>query len=239
MSASTNEKRIRESEDSSLGTSPQDQGSDSDDVVWLRRRLRAWGRRHRRSFPWRETSDPWEVLVAEVLLQRSRGKTVARVYRNLIDRWPDAAAMSRAREASIAKVIGPLGLSRRSATLRAMAKEVARIGGVPRSFDELFALPGVGRYAANATLVVAFGRRAPVVDGVSARVYRRYFGLSSNRLPSEDPELWRKVEEATPERPRDWNWAVLDLAAEVCLPARPRCSACPLTARCLFAKAAA
>jgi A/G-specific adenine glycosylase len=209
------------------------------DVPWFRRRLLAWGREHRRSFPWRETSDPWEILVAEVLLQRSRGKTVAKVHRELISLWPDPAAMSRARESSIARVIRPLGLTRRAATLRAMAREVERVGGVPDSFDELVALPGVGRYAANATLVVAFGKRAPVVDGVSARVYRRYFGMESDLLPSEDQALWRKVEEATPARARDWNWAVLDLAAEVCLPGRPRCSGCPLVARCVFAKTAA
>jgi A/G-specific adenine glycosylase len=209
------------------------------DVPWFRRRLLAWGREHRRSFPWRETSDPWEILVAEVLLQRSRGKTVAKVYEELFRRWPDAEAMSRARESSIAAVIRPLGLTRRAATLRSMAREVVRLGGVPRSFDELVALPGVGRYAANATLVVGFGKRAPVVDGVSARVYRRYLGLDSGLLPSEDEDLWAAVSDATPARSREWNWAVLDLAAEVCLPARPRCSACPLAARCLFAKSAA
>ena len=209
------------------------------DVPWFRRRLLAWGREHRRSFPWRETSDPWEILVAEVLLQRSRGKTVAKVYEDLFRRWPDADAMSRARETSIAAVIRPLGLTRRAATLRSMAKEVVRREGVPRSFDELVSLPGVGRYAANATLVVGFGKRAAVVDGVSARVYRRYFGLDSDLLPSEDEDLWAAVTDATPARSREWNWAVLDLAAEVCLPARPRCSACPLAARCLFAKSAA
>jgi A/G-specific adenine glycosylase len=209
------------------------------DVPWFRRRLLEWGREHRRSFPWRETDDPWRVLVAEVLLQRSRGKTVAKVYEEFVRRWPDAAALSRARESSITAVIRPLGLTRRAASLRAMAKEVVRQGRVPRSFDGLLALPGVGRYAANATLVVAFGKRAAVVDGVSARVYRRYFGLPSDLLPSEDEELWKTVAAATPARGRDWNWAVLDLAAEVCLPARPRCSACPLIGRCTFANAAA
>ena len=209
------------------------------DVRWFRRRLLAWGRENRRTFPWRETDDPWRVLVAEVLLQRSRGKTVARVYEELFRRWPDAAALSRAREASIASVIRPLGLVRRASTLRAMAREVVQRGGVPSDSDELLRLPGVGRYATNATLVVAFGKRAPVVDGVTARVYRRYFGLTSDKQAIQDESLWMMVDEATPDRARDWNWAVLDLAAEVCLPARPRCSECPLAARCVFAARAA
>ena len=209
------------------------------DVRWFRRRLLAWGRENRRSFPWRETDDPWRVLVAEVLLQRSRGKTVAKVYDDLFRRWPDAAALSRAREASIASVIRPLGLVRRAGTLKTMASEVVRQGGVPGTLGGLLSLPGVGRYAANATLVVAFGKRAPVVDGVTARVYRRYLGLDSNLPASNDEELWAAAETVTPtEGEREWNWAVLDLAAEICLPEKPRCPACPLMARCRFSVAA-
>jgi A/G-specific adenine glycosylase len=178
-------------------------------------------------------------LVAEVLLQRSRGKTVAKVYEELFRRWPDAPALSRARESSIASVIRPLGLLRRAGTLRAMAREVVRLRGVPGEFDSLVALPGVGRYAANATLVVAFGEPAPVVDGVSARVYRRYLGLRSDLPATSDPLLWEEVARATPPKAsRDWNWAVLDLAADVCLPAKPLCGECPLVARCVFAAAA-
>jgi A/G-specific adenine glycosylase len=199
----------------------------------------AWGREHRRSFPWRETDDPWRVLVAEVLLQRSRGRTVAKVYDELFRRWPDAASLSRARESSIALVIRPLGLLRRAGTLRAIAREVVSRGGVPASLDGLLDLPGVGRYAASATLVVAFGSRTPVVDGVSARVYRRYLGLPADLPATSDRALWDEVGRATPKSaPREWNWAVLDLAADICLPARPRCGECPLVARCVFAAAA-
>jgi A/G-specific adenine glycosylase len=210
------------------------------DVRWFRRRLLAWGRANRRSFPWRETDDPWHVLVAEVLLQRSRGKTVAKVYEDLFRRWPDAAALSRARESTIAGVIRPLGLIRRSRTLRDMAREVVQLGGVPRTLEGLLAMPGVGRYAANATLAVGFGKRAPVVDGVTARVYRRYLGLDSELPASNDEPLWAAAQRATPTIGiREWNWSVLDLAAEICLPFRPRCSECPLAERCDFAARAA
>ena len=132
-----------------------------------------------------------------------------------------------------------MGLVRRAATLRAMATDVVLLGGVPGTLEGLLSLPGVGRYAASATLVVAFGKRAPVVDGVTARVYRRYLGLESDLPASNDEDLWAAAEEATPKtRTREWNWAVLDLAAEVCLPARPRCQACPLMERCHFSTAA-
>lgn len=202
----------------------------------FRRLLLAWGPEHRRSFPWRETDDPFRVLVAEVLLQRSRGVTVAKVYRDLFRRWPDARALSRARVVSIGSVIRPLGLVKRAATLRAMAAEVAAAGRVPEDEAGLLALPGVGSYAANATLAVAFGRRAPVVDGVTARVYRRTFGLAAEQPPADDPDLWALVERVTPRtQVREWNWAVLDLAALVCLPKVPRCDECPLAGECAFA----
>jgi len=202
-------------------------------VLIFRRKLLAWGRRHRRSFPWRETDDPFRVLVAEVLLQRSRGTTVATVYERIFARWPDAGALSRAQESSIASVIRPLGLVRRAASLRAMARAVVERGGVPSTVEELLELPGVGPYAAGATAAVAFGAHEAVVDGVSARVYRRYFGLEGPGPASNDQELWSSVRAATPRRAAgEWNWAVLDLAALVCLPGTPRCSICPLRASC-------
>ena len=201
------------------------------------RRLKQWGAENRRAFPWRETSDPFRILVAEVLLQRSRGKTVAAVYEELFRRWPDADALSRARTSSIASVIRPLGLVKRAETLKSLAGEVVQLGSVPDTLDGLLALPGVGRYAASATLAVGFGKRAPVVDGVTARVYRRYFGLEGDGSASADTELWQLVERATPQtHVRQWNWAVLDLAAKICLPKVPRCSECPLETHCAWSQ---
>jgi A/G-specific adenine glycosylase len=197
--------------------------------------LLRWGEGHRRSFPWRETDDPFRILIAEVLLQRSRGKTVAVVYERLFARWPTSEALSRARIDSIGAVIRPLGLVRRATTLKALASEVVSRGGVPDSMPDLLELPGVGRYAASATLAVGFGKRAPVVDGVSARVYRRFFGLDSAIPATSDAGLWELVSSATPrQRIREWNWSVLDLAASICLPKVPRCEECPLRSRCAW-----
>jgi A/G-specific adenine glycosylase len=207
------------------------------DVATFRRELIRWGRANQRSFPWRATDDPFRILVAEVLLQRSRGKTVAKVYDDLFRKWPTVAALSRARVPTIEAVIRPLGLIRRAGTLRALAREVVRLGGVPRTMEGLLELSGVGPYAAGATFVVAFGGRAAVVDGVTARVYRRFFGIEGSDAASSDRELWGLVDEATPSRNlRQWNWAVLDLASMVCLPKIPRCSSCPLAADCCWSK---
>ena len=173
------------------------------------------------------------MLVAEILLQRSRGTTVAPVYAELWRRWSDATALSRARVDSIRAVIRPLGLVRRAETLKQLAAEVAELGGVPTTLDGLLELPGVGLYAASATRAVAFERRQATVDGVTARVYRRYFGLDDELPPSVDRELWSVVDRVTPRTGvREWNWAVLDLAATVCLPGHPRCEICPLASDC-------
>lgn len=207
------------------------------EVTEFQRRLLAWGRANYRSFPWRETDDAFRVLIAEVMLQRSRGATVARVYDELFRRWPDAARLSHARVDTIAGVIRPLGLVQRASTIKALAAEIVRLGEVPDAMEGLLALHGVGRYAASATLAVAFGRRVATVDGVTARVYRRYFGLGDARPASNDSDLWDVVARATPRsHVREWNWAVLDLAATVCLPKVPRCRECPLRKACAWSQ---
>jgi A/G-specific adenine glycosylase len=210
----------------------------SDEERRFVRRLLRWGRENRRSFPWRDEADPFQVLVAEILLQRSRGRTVAPVYTELWRRWPDASALSKARADSIRSVIRPLGLVRRAETLKALATEVVALGGVPSTIDGLLELPGVGLYAASATRAVAFERRQATVDGVTARVYRRYFGLDDELPASTDRKLWAVVDRVTPRTGvREWNWSVLDLAATVCLPGRPRCEICPIASDCRWSSA--
>jgi A/G-specific adenine glycosylase len=209
-------------------------------VLRFQRDLLAWGEHNRRIFGWRTTDDPFRVLIAEVLLQRSRGSTATGVFDELFRRWKDPASLADASVEEITATIRPLGLVRRAASLKALAREIDARRSVPSTYDELVALPGVGPYAANATLAVAFGKRAPVVDGVTARVYRRYFGLAADGPASTDAELWELVEEVTPRtQVREWNWAVLDLAAMICLPKRPRCDECPLASHCAWSRARA
>lgn len=204
------------------------------------RRLLRWGREHRRDFPWRQSEDPFRILVAEVLLRRSRASTVARVHQELFEVWPDASALSEADSERVEDVIRPAGLVSRAEGLIRLANQVVDRQEVPRDSPGLVELHGVGQYAAAATLQAAHGKRVPTVDAVSARVYRRYFGLTGEGGPRThkhlDEELWNLVEQAMPKTVvREWNWAVLDLAAAVCLPKRPRCDDCPLVDRCLYA----
>lgn len=200
------------------------------------RGLLSWGRANRRRFPWRGETDPFRVLVAEVLLQRSRGRTVAAVYEALFQRWPAPEQLATAPEKEIAAVIRPLGLMRRARTLKQMAREISEQGRVPRSIEGLRRLTGVGRYSAAATAAAVYGAQEPTVDATSARVYRRVLGMKSAKASDVNESLREAARAVMPRPPasREWNWAVLDLAATICLPKIPRCSDCPVSRHCHF-----
>jgi A/G-specific adenine glycosylase len=200
----------------------------------FRRATLNWYRRWPRTFPWRETRDPYAVLVGEVLLQRTRGEQTVGVFTEFIRRWPDPTALARARESTIAAVIRPLGLPKRASILKRLGRELTDLGAVPSDPQALDALPGVGPYAAHSVPVFALGLNLPVVDWVIARVLRRYFGLPIGRRPNGDPLLWQLAERlATPGRARELWLGTLDFAAAICKP-RPLCGECPLSRSCAF-----
>jgi A/G-specific adenine glycosylase len=185
-------------------------------------------------FPWRDTRDPYAVLIGEVLLQRTRGENVVAVFEEFVRRWPDASSLSRARETSIATVIHSLGLPKRAILLKHLGKALSDQGTIPTDPADLIRLPGVGRYAANAVPVFAIGRNLPLVDWVIARVLRRYFGLRSDSRPNADAELWELAARlVTTGRARQLWLGTLDFAASVCRP-RPLCESCPLAPTCSY-----
>ena len=203
-----------------------------------RRNLFAWYRVNRRDFPWRETSDPYAVLVGEVLLQRTRGENAVPVYARFLERFPDIDGLAGADVDEIAAVIRPLGLVKRAEMLKRLGVALAEAGGVPSRPEVLIGFPGVGRYAAHSVQVYARKRNLPVVDWVVARVLRRYFGLEGGRRPNVDEPLWDLAARmARPGRARDLWFATFDLAAGVCKP-RPLCQECPLQKTCACATTA-
>jgi A/G-specific adenine glycosylase len=201
----------------------------------FRTRVLEWGGEHSRSFPWRRTSDPYAVLIGEVLLQRTRGEHVVDVFERFVQRWPSADELAAARVASIASVIRPLGLAKRAPLLKRLGDELRALGQVPLEPAALQRLPGVGPYAAHAVPVFAADRDLPLIDWVIARAMRRYFGLPTDRRPNADRELWALAERlADRGRARDLWLGSLDLAAAVCRP-RPLCGECPLARSCDYA----
>ncbi len=193
-------------------------------------------RLHARPFPWRQTKDPYAVLVGEILLQRTRAENVADVFRSFTARWPDYRALSDASVGSVESIIRPLGLPKRAVELRKLARELVRIGRIPLDPSELERLPGVGPYVSHAVPVFAGRRNLPLVDWVIARVLRRYFGLRVEGRPNADAELWKlSADIARPGRAREVWIGTLDLAAAVCKP-RPLCDECSLRSSCCYAR---
>lgn len=201
--------------------------------------LLKWGKENQRNFPWRKEHDSFKLLIAELLLQRSRAKTVAKVYPVLFTRWPDERALASADESSLQEVIRPLGLIKRAKTIKDIASLVSNAQHRIDSYEQMMGLPGIGRYISGTASAIALRTQNPVVDSVSSRVYRRFFGLSpftsGNRI---DSELWSLVADVSPRKqPHEFNWYILDLASEICLPKRPKCDRCPLYAGCSYTRA--
>lgn len=197
----------------------------------VRRQLLRWFRSSGRDFPWRHTRDPWAVLLAELMLQRTRADLVPRIYEETMRRYPTARDFAQAPWEELEPLLRSLGYHHRNARLQLAAKECA--DGVPRTIDGLLGVTGVGRYAATATLCFAFGRRVAVVDPSVIRVIDRLgFGRSTRARPRDDPSLWAAAAGLLPPRSaREWNYALLDLGAMVCR-ATPRCAHCPLLECC-------
>ena len=201
--------------------------------------LRRWGKRNLRSFPWRKPGyKPFEILITEVLLTRTRAEAVAQVAPRILSAYPSPASLNCAQPERLEALVRPLGLyKKRGSALRRLSGDLmANHGGhVPRDSASLQGLPGVGRYAANATACFAFKARVPIVDSNVARVLRRYFRLRppQSRLAT-DAEYWNRAARILP-KSRDvrlHNWSLLDLGALICKPRNPDCEVCPLSEKC-------
>ncbi len=201
------------------------------------RGLEGWFPRHRRRLPWRETPSPWRTLVSELMLQQTQVSRVEERFEIFLDLFPDARAMVEAGEDAVVAAWEGLGYYRRARLLHAAAVRICEVheGRVPDSTDALLALPGVGRYTAGSIASIAFGHRAPIVDGNVIRVVAR---LEAVDAAADDPELvarcWDRAEAmvGVATSPGVLNEAMMELGATVCTPAAPACFRCPIREEC-------
>jgi A/G-specific adenine glycosylase len=200
----------------------------------LRRTVLAWYDRQRRDLPWRRTHDPYRVWVSEVMLQQTTVKVVTPYYEAFLARFPTLQSLAAAREEEVVAAWSGLGYYHRARNLHRGARHVAdRHGGrFPGTLEAALAVPGVGLYTASAILSIAHGARLPVVDGNVRRVLARLLALRGPEYRKDGPYYNRAEELLDPERPGDWNQALMELGATVCAPREPRCGACPLRTRC-------
>lgn len=200
----------------------------------LRRRLLDWYRRAARDLPWRRDRDPYRVWISEVMLQQTTVRAVVPYYERFLERFPSVAALAEAREEDVLGAWSGLGYYHRARNLLRGARHVAEHhhGRFPRTLEAALAVPGVGLYTASAVLSIAHGLPLPVVDGNVRRVLARLFALRGPAWRKDAPYYNRADELLDRESPGDWNQAVMELGATVCLPRRPACPVCPLRAAC-------
>lgn len=201
----------------------------------LRARLLAWYTRRRRDLPWRATRDPYRIWVSEIMLQQTRVETVLPYYHRFLRRFPTLAALAAAPESAVLAAWSGLGYYRRARDLHRAARLLHAAGGsFPSGYDAIRALPGIGPYTAAAIASIAFNLPYPALDGNVLRVLAR---LENEAAPIASTAARRRLEAVArdllhPRRPGDFNQALMELGATVCLPRAPLCPACPLRAGC-------
>jgi A/G-specific adenine glycosylase len=203
-------------------------------IAIFRRRLLRWFQRHHRKLPWRGERDPYRILVSEIMLQQTRVAVVEDRYKKFIAQFPTVEKLARAREQTVLAAWSGLGYYRRARNLRKAAQEIAGKRTFPSKSEALRELPGIGRYTANAVASIAFGEPVAVVDGNVKRVLERVFAAEFRLRAKTGNELyWRLAGDVLDKRePGDFNQAMMELGALVCLPGKPLCAECPIAPLC-------
>jgi A/G-specific adenine glycosylase len=202
----------------------------------FRRAILGWYRRHGRDLPWRRTSDPYHILVSEMMLQQTQVDRVVPKYHEWLDKYPSLEALASASENEVSQTWRPLGYNIRPRRLHAIAREsVARYGGqLPSDQQTLLSFKGIGAYTAGAIRSFAFGERAAILDTNVARVLFRVFVRRGDpHAHATKKHLWAVSEALVPRKHVfDFNQALMDLGATVCVARRPKCESCPMTSLC-------
>ena len=200
--------------------------------------LLKWYDECRRVLPWREDPAPYHVWVSEIMLQQTRVEAVKPYYRRFVEVLPDVASLASAEEQMLLKLWEGLGYYSRVRNLQAAAVQIMEEHGgrMPDTYEELLTLKGIGSYTAGAIASIAFGRPVPAVDGNVLRVLSRI--RRDERLISEEKVrsgIWKELREVIPaERPGDFNQAMMEIGAVVCVPnGAPHCEVCPLRNICM------
>lgn len=207
----------------------------------ITRVLERWYADSRRDLPWRRRARSrqeraYRTLVAEYMLHQTQVGRVLDYYERFLAVFGDVESLAQASEQEVLALWQGLGYYRRARNLHLAAKAIrAEHGGrIPDDVDALLALPGVGRYTAGAVASIAFGRRAPIVDGNVQRVITRWFEIGGEERQAH-AEVWRLAERLVQacREPGEFNQALMELGSTVCLPRRPRCGGCPAARWCL------
>ncbi len=206
-------------------------------AIEFQQSLLAWYDQHgRKDLPWQIDRTPYAVWISEIMLQQTQVVTVIPYYQRFMARFPEVSTLAQADVDEVLSLWSGLGYYARARHLHAAARQMVALheGVIPATLEELTALPGIGRSTAGAILSLGYGIRAAILDGNVKRVLSRYAeldGWPGNSTVSR--ELWRLSEDLTPgERVGDYNQAMMDLGATLCVKQQPACGRCPVQTGC-------
>ena len=206
-----------------------------------------WFAASARDLPWRRTHDPYAIWVSEIMLQQTQVKTVIPYWERWMRTLPTIETLAKARPAKIHKLWEGLGYYTRVRNLQRAAQQIVaqHAGKFPESFDDILALPGIGRYTAGAISSIAFNQPRPIVDGNVIRVITRVFGIATDpREKKTNAQIWELAEDLVVHASRiahhaacsHFNQSLMELGALVCTPRSPQCDVCPIKKLCVAQK---
>ena len=207
-----------------------------DSAAQVHASLLAWYAVEQRDLPWRATSDPYAILVSEIMLQQTQVDRVLPKYRQFLAAFPTLADLAVAPTADVISVWVPLGYNMRAVRLQSIARQViSEHGGrIPDTIDELLTLKGIGRYTAGAIACFAYRQPVATVDTNIRRVLHRIFlGLEHPDPKANDAQMLELAEQVLPKNEAyNWNQALMDLGATICTSNNPQCTSCPVQEHC-------
>lgn len=210
-----------------------------DDAKFARNQLLQWFEVSARAFPWRYDSNPYHILIAEMMLRRTQARQVVPVYKHFLEKYPDVETLNQASSEEVASVLYPLGLSWRAENFKIVAYEIVtrHHSIIPHDKPTLLTLTGVGPYVAEAIRSFAFNEISVIMDTNTVRVAARYFGFDYNPESRRRKDVIHAVSYlVSHDDPAKSNYALLDFAAIVCHARNPMHEKCPLVSRCKYYK---
>ena len=200
--------------------------------------IATWYRANARDLPWRRTSDPYAIWISEIMCQQTQVKTVIPYWERWMTHFPNIQSLAEAPEQSILKAWEGLGYYSRARNLQRTARIILERhqGRFPTSFDDILALPGIGRYTAGAICSLAFRQPRPILDGNVARVLARVHGFNGDiKSSATQKQLWSASEalvQQAKDQPGTLNQGLMEIGALICIPRQPLCGVCPLRPHC-------
>ena len=203
--------------------------------MMFQEKLLNWYFNNHRKLPFRESHDPYRIWISEIMLQQTQMDTVIPYYERFMTTFPTVFDLAKASEEDVLSLWAGLGYYSRARNLHKCAQVLVKghKGKFPEVYQEALKLPGIGPYTAGAVLSIAYNKKVPAVDGNVLRVYSRLFNshLDIGEMKNKKV-IEKKIQQLIPDNARDFNQALMELGALICLPKNPNCENCPLTNLC-------